>query len=360
MTVTIRVNGLTITHRGSGGQHGNSAPDVCKTPGGSVPVPYAITAVNPDIDQGTTTVHADGGNMIAIRPSIFTRCTGDEAGSMGGIISGTFLKRSHWITYSPNVHAEGENICRLTDKLFMNDRNTISGAGGQVETSLSTGDAILDALCVIFCESRDEWHRCRAKPPAGNCDKPSKIAQRKAQAALDQPGSELRKAMSRRFPGAVGAAERSLYAAGDRALDAGRKFYTQSGLKDALRRAVRKAVTEAGINRAKAMGKRFWVKMVPGLNIISTALDVYMTAQDIYDIIKMADSFMDDAVRIQPDFSVLDKDGGVAEIYDFKFDADPYQDSFSDSQKRLYQNVTGKPPVEVNNATCKCDARGVS
>ncbi|WP_227493470.1 hypothetical protein [Paracoccus kondratievae] len=149
-------------------------------------------------------------------------------------------------------------------------------------------------------------------------------------------------------------------AAEDRALDAGRKFYTQSGLKDAPRRAVRKAVTEAGINRAKAMGKRFWMKMVPGLNILSTALDVYMTAQDIYDIIKMADSFMDDAVRIQPDFSVLDKDGGVAEIYDFKFDADPDQDSFSDSQKRLYQNVTGKPPVEVNNATCNCDARGVS
>lgn len=362
MSVTVRVNGLTISHRGSGGRHSNSAPDVCKTPGKGVPVPYAITAFNPDIAQGTRTVLADGGHMIAVRPSVFSRCSGDAAGSMGGVISGTFLRRSHWITYSPNVYAEGENICRLTDKLFMNDRNTVSGTGGQFETLISTGDDILDALCTIFCESRDEWHRCRAAPPSPprRCERPSRIAQRKTQAALDNNNSALRRAVGRRYPGAIGAAERALYAAGDRALDVGRKFYTHSGLKDALTRAVRRAVTEAGISRARSMGRRFWLRLVPGLNVIATALDVAMTANDIYDIIRAADGLMDNAVRIQPDFAVIDADGAVSEIYDFKFDAPGYQDSFSDGQRRLYQNTTGKAPIEVNNATCQCDGRRAS
>ncbi|MDO5622977.1 MAG: DUF4150 domain-containing protein [Paracoccus sp. (in: a-proteobacteria)] len=355
MSVTIKINGLTITHRGSGGQHRNSAPDICKTPSGGYPVPYAITARNSDIDEGTQTVFADGGHMIATKPSIFTRCFGDEAGSMGGVISGTFLKRSHWITYSPNVYAEGQNICRLSDKLFMNDRNTISGQGGQREIGLG-GDPVMNALCDIFCQTRDEWHRCRAAPPPGGCPRPSVIAKEKTQAALDRPGSPLHRAMGNK----IGAAERALYTAGDRALDAGRKFYTQSGLKNALNRAVRRAVSEAGINRAKAMGRRFWLKMVPGLNILSTALDVYMTAQDIYDIVKMADNLLDDALRIQPDFAVLNSDGSVQDIYDFKFDREGYQDTFSESQKRLYQDVTGKPPIEISDASCNCAARSVS
>ncbi|WP_227493534.1 PAAR-like domain-containing protein [Paracoccus kondratievae] len=103
MTVTIRVNGLTITHRGSGRPAQQLGPrclqDAGRRRAGSLCDHRRQSRHRP----GTTTVHADGGNMIAIRPSIFTRCSGDEAGSMGGIISGTFLKRNHWITYSPNV-----------------------------------------------------------------------------------------------------------------------------------------------------------------------------------------------------------------------------------------------------------------
>ncbi|PVA11044.1 hypothetical protein DC366_04530 [Pelagivirga sediminicola] len=142
MAVTLNVNGLTITHRGSGGSHRNSAPDVCKTPGSGAPVPYSITAFNPDIVRGTTTVLADGGNMIAHKPSIFSKCTGDEAGSMSGVVSGTTADISEWITYSPNVYAEGQNICRLSDKLFMNSRNTICGQTGRDPSAV--GNATCD------------------------------------------------------------------------------------------------------------------------------------------------------------------------------------------------------------------------
>lgn len=350
MSVTIRVNGLTICHKGSGGQHMNSAPDVCKTPSHGVPVPYMITATNVDLVKGTTTVEADGGNMIAIKPSEFSRCTGDEAGSMGGVVSGTNIKQSNWITYSPNVYAEGENICRLTDKLFMNNRNTISGNTGQIESVLSTGDPILDALCEIFCEAREEWHECRGRP---NCRSPSLRARDKVNAALDADGSTLRRALGNK----IGAAERSLYAAGDAILDTGRKFYTQSGLQDAMRRAVNRAIGQAGIDRLQSMGRRFWLRAVPGLNLLITGLDVAMTAADIYNIIDSASGLIDNAVRIQPDFTSLNPDGSVADIYDFKFDAPGYQDEMPPDQRRLYESITDGEVIEVDNATCECDRR---
>lgn len=363
MPVTINVNGLTITHKGSGGSHKNSAPDVCKTPGKGIPVPYSITAVNTDLANGTTTVFADGGHMVAHKPSIISKCTGDAAGSMGGVVSGTTGDISEWITYSPNVYAEGENICRLTDKLFMNSKNTICGQTGQGE-SIIGGDEVLDALCDIFCEAREEWHNCRRAPPSGGCRRPSTLAKNRTQAALDRPGSPLRNAVQRRFPGAMGAAERALYAArealGEAAETTARKFYTQQGLRDSLERAVRRVINQAGIEAAQRMGRRFWMKLVPGLNLLSLGLDVYggaMAANDIYSTIRQADTILDNAVRINPDFSVVNNDGSIAEIYDFKFDAPGYQDSFTTEQADLYRSMTDRDPIAVDNAACQCDTR---
>jgi hypothetical protein len=360
MSVTIRVNGLTITHKGSGGQHQNSSPDVCKTPGSGVPVPYAITAFNPDIVKGTTTVHADGGHMIAHRTSEFSRCTGDEAGSMGGVVSGTFTKQSNWITWSPDVFMEGKNVCRKTDKLFMNNRNCISGQGGQGEVPIPGGDVVLNALCDIFCEAREEWQRCKAATPPRTCPRPSTLARDKARAALGRAGSPLRNAIQRRIPGGVGAAERSIYTLGNRARDLGRKFYDQQALRDSLERAVRRAIRDAGVDALQRMGRRWWMRMVPGLNLLGGALDIIdgaMAAADIYNAIRSVDTLMNDAVRIVPDFTVLNPDGSVAEIYDFKFDAPGYQDVMPEDQRRLYSQNTDKPPVTVDNATCNCDAR---
>lgn len=129
MTVTITVNGLTLTHRGSGGVSRNTLPDVCRTPPYGVPVAYSNTAYSRDLAQGTTTVFADGGNMIANYGSIFAISTGDEPGSMGGVRSGTFVAEADWITHSLDVYFEGKGACRLTDKMYMNHRNTVNMAG---------------------------------------------------------------------------------------------------------------------------------------------------------------------------------------------------------------------------------------
>src|SRR5271165_3908672 len=102
MTVTVNVNDLSISHKGSNGFSIATMPDVCKTPtpGGPVPMPYPNVARSSDLSDGTTTVQADGGNMIAIKGSHYSMSTGDEPGTVGGVTSNTFKKETDWITYS--------------------------------------------------------------------------------------------------------------------------------------------------------------------------------------------------------------------------------------------------------------------
>lgn len=152
MTVTININGLTLCHRGSGGITHNTLPDVCKTPDKGIPLPYQNEAYSRDLVAGTTSVFADGGHMIANYGSNFCKSVFDEGGSMGGVISGTHLAEADWITHSFDVFFEKRAACRLTDKMFMNHRNTVNMAG------LTQADLrdLRDLIQKFVCDCNDE------------------------------------------------------------------------------------------------------------------------------------------------------------------------------------------------------------
>jgi hypothetical protein len=153
MPVTININGLTLCHKGSDGLVHNTLPDVCKTPGKGIPIPYANEAYSRDLVKGTTTVFADGGNMIANLGSEFCKSIFDEPGSMGGIKSGTHLAEADWITHSFDVFFEGKPACRLTDKMFMNHRNTVS-LGGEWQKNLAP--SLVQKICDAICDCRNK------------------------------------------------------------------------------------------------------------------------------------------------------------------------------------------------------------
>ncbi|NEP60530.1 MAG: DUF4150 domain-containing protein, partial [Symploca sp. SIO2G7] len=115
MPQTVAANSLTISHQGTAGMEMNSVPDICKTPSGPavIPVPYMIVSFSKDLVRGTKTVFADGGNSIDHMSSAHSRCTGDEPGTLLGVISGTQMHESTWITFSPNVYVEGKGVSRL-------------------------------------------------------------------------------------------------------------------------------------------------------------------------------------------------------------------------------------------------------
>lgn len=130
---TVKVNGTVngLVHKGGNWFSAATLPDVCKTPtpGGPVPMPYPNLSQASTLTDGSVTVKADGGNMIAIKGSRFAISTGDEPGTVGGIKSNTFKQASTWLLYSFDVKIEGKNACRFSDKKFQNNENTIDAAG---------------------------------------------------------------------------------------------------------------------------------------------------------------------------------------------------------------------------------------
>ena len=76
-----------------------------------MPLPYPNIAMSKDLAKGTTTIQVDGGNMAAHQDSELSLSTGDEAGSAGGLTSGTFIKEATSILYSFDVLLEGKGAC---------------------------------------------------------------------------------------------------------------------------------------------------------------------------------------------------------------------------------------------------------
>lgn len=168
MSVTVNVNDLSISHKGSNGFSIATVPDVCKTPtpGGPVPMPYPNIARSGDLADGTTTVKADGGNMIGIKGSHYQMSTGDEPGTVGGVTSNTFKKETDWITYSFDVKMDGGNVCRLTDKKFHNHKNTIDALGDVEMKSVAVALKEIAKACDEVVNK--EWDEKHPKGPKHN------------------------------------------------------------------------------------------------------------------------------------------------------------------------------------------------
>ncbi|MGR5159493.1 PAAR-like domain-containing protein [Vibrio owensii] len=127
MASTIGANGLSIVHKGSGGEANASVPDVCLTKVGKpvVPIPNGNNAKSADLVDGSTSVTADGGNSIALQGSKFSKSTGDAAGDKKGVSSGTIEGEAQFVTSSPNVLIEGKGVARQSDQMTMNNGNTM-------------------------------------------------------------------------------------------------------------------------------------------------------------------------------------------------------------------------------------------
>jgi hypothetical protein len=124
MPATINVNTRTVVHASSNGV-ASAFPDVCKTPtpGGPVPIPYPNVAMSSDTSQGSQTVKMDG-NPIMLKKSVFSTSTGDEAGSVGGVVSNTFKGKAEFVNYSFDVKVEGKNVPRLGDMMVQNEQSS--------------------------------------------------------------------------------------------------------------------------------------------------------------------------------------------------------------------------------------------
>jgi hypothetical protein len=125
MGQTTFVNARGVAHKGSGGMS-IAFPDVCKTPAAPspLPIPYPNIGRSADTSQGPTKVKCDG-QMPMVKGAKFSRSAGDEAGTLGGVMSSVNMNVCEFMLYSFDVKFEGKNVCRLGDPLFHNKKNII-------------------------------------------------------------------------------------------------------------------------------------------------------------------------------------------------------------------------------------------
>jgi hypothetical protein len=82
-----------------------------------------------DTTKGTKKVKVDK-KSAAVKPSKFSTSTGDEAGTLKGIVSAQTKGKASFIMYSMDVKLEGKNVCRLLDPMKQNHGSTPNIGGG--------------------------------------------------------------------------------------------------------------------------------------------------------------------------------------------------------------------------------------
>lgn len=125
MPVTVSVNFMSVVHAGSNGIS-TAFPDVCKTPAPPapfVPIPYPNIAQSSDTAQGASTVKCDG-NPTCVKDSNFKMSSGDEPGTLFGVVSNKVKGKAEFVNFSFDVKFEGKNVARALDLMLHNDKNT--------------------------------------------------------------------------------------------------------------------------------------------------------------------------------------------------------------------------------------------
>jgi len=111
-------------------------PDVCKTPtpAGPVPIPY------PNISQPMLAVNTTIKVFITAMPVVTLKSqipisNGDEAGSLGGVVSGVFIGPTTFSKGSTKVFLEGMPCVHLTSMTRQNGMSPNNPAGAVIAPS---------------------------------------------------------------------------------------------------------------------------------------------------------------------------------------------------------------------------------
>lgn len=106
-----------------GGGTNFAAPDVCKTPtpGGPVPIPYPNFSFGKNGRAGTISKKV----LIVSHPAhtlktVIGTSSGDEPGSVGGVVSGVHRNITKWSAGYPKVVIENMPCVRHTDVTLQN------------------------------------------------------------------------------------------------------------------------------------------------------------------------------------------------------------------------------------------------
>ena len=116
-------------------------PDVCKTPAppppvgpGQVPVPYPNNGMLNQATNASTKVKFVNKEVVTLKCKI-PKSMGDEAGTLGGMVSGMNMGEVQFKKGSTKVKVEGQPCIHLTSMTSHNGTNANAPAGTQIAPS---------------------------------------------------------------------------------------------------------------------------------------------------------------------------------------------------------------------------------
>jgi hypothetical protein len=111
-------------------------PDVCQTPSasGPVPIPYPNVAQLCDADGAVDKVLVENKEVV-VEDSKITSSSGDEPGTIGGVVSSQSRDEAHFKQYSSKVYMKGKKAVYHTATTSHNGSNANMPAGAHVSPS---------------------------------------------------------------------------------------------------------------------------------------------------------------------------------------------------------------------------------
>lgn len=120
-------------------------PDVCLTPAAPnpVPIPYPNIGQFSDTEQASGANGKDpvriGGDPVVLKNSSIPRTSGDEAGTLGGVVQPFQMGKAEFTTASLTVRVNGQGVVRLGDSTTQNQGNCVGTVLGGVPTVRAGG-----------------------------------------------------------------------------------------------------------------------------------------------------------------------------------------------------------------------------
>ena len=105
--------------------------DICKIPPVGIPIPYTNIASGAQAIPNVTTILYGGGFVHNI-DTVIPISSGNEAGILGGVVSGVIKGRSKHVIGSKTVIIQGGGVTRLTTPNMANGNN---GVGSRLTPS---------------------------------------------------------------------------------------------------------------------------------------------------------------------------------------------------------------------------------
>ena len=136
MAQTVFANGRGVDHKGSSGMS-PVFPDVCKVPAPPappIPTPFPNIGMCQQAKKTTKKVKVKNKKCLTKKSEI-PRTSGDEAGTLKGMISNTNMDKLKYKKSSSKVKFEGAKVVRSLDMTGHNGSNQNAPPGAQIAPS---------------------------------------------------------------------------------------------------------------------------------------------------------------------------------------------------------------------------------